>query len=106
MIGISLQCFNRIIKEIGAKAEINDSVVLVKKQGTKKKESIVEKHKLISSHTCRRSFCTNQFYKGTSTLLIRKISGHRTETSFLKYIKVNEEDAAQKMLEGWKLYAD
>lgn len=101
--GISLTRFNKIIKKIGERAEINDSVVLVKKHGTEKKETIVEKYELISSHTCRRSFCTNQFYKGTSTLLIRKISGHKTETSFLKYIKVDEEDAAQKMLEGWGL---
>jgi hypothetical protein len=30
-----------------------------------------------------------------------KISGHRTERNFLKYIKVDEQVAAEKMLELW-----
>lgn len=31
------------------------------------------KHQLISSHTCRHSFCTNQFLAGMPTILICKI---------------------------------
>jgi hypothetical protein len=34
-----------------------------------------------------------------------KISGHRTERNFLKYIKVDEQVAAEKMLEFWKTQA-
>ena len=38
------------------------------------------------------------------TLLIRKISEHKTESAFLRYIKIDEETAAQKMLDLWKGY--
>jgi len=65
-------------------------------------ETIVKKYQLIASHTCRRSFCTNEYLKGTPPLFIMKISGHRSEKNFLKYIKVDKQVAAEKMLEFWK----
>ncbi len=99
---ISMQKFNVSIKAIGDQAELHEEIITVKKVGIKKEETVNKKFELISSHTCRRSFCTNQFNRGMPTLLIRKISGHKTESAFLKYIKIDEEDAAQKMLELWK----
>ncbi len=99
---ISMQKFNVSIKTIGDEAELHEEIITVKKVGIKKEETVNKKFELISSHTCRRSFCTNQFNRGMPTLLIRKISGHKTESAFLKYIKIDEEDAAQKMLELWK----
>lgn len=98
---ISNPVFNRYIKKVGDIAKIHEEVIIVRKKGNSKVEEVYYKYELITSHTCRRSFCTNQFYKGMPSLLIRKISGHRTEASFLKYIKVNEEAAARKMLEYW-----
>lgn len=59
------------------------------------------KYEAIASHTCRRSFCTNQFLKGMPALLIRKISGHATEKAFLQYIKIDEEKAAEEMAKRW-----
>ena len=97
----SLQVFNRYIKLVGEMAGIHDEIITVRKKGNTKVKEIHYKFELISSHTCRRSFCTNQFHKGMPSLLIRKISGHKTEAAFLKYIKVNEEAAAKKMLEYW-----
>jgi len=45
------------------------------------------KYKLISNHSCRRSFCSN-FYgqEGWTNQIIMEISGHETEKNFLKYI--------------------
>lgn len=99
---ISMQKFNVSIKTIGDEAELHEEIITVKKVGVEKEETVNKKFELISSHTCRRSFCTNQFNRGMPTLLIRKISGHKTESAFLKYIKINEEEAAHKMLELWK----
>lgn len=93
--------FNKEIKVIGLKAQINEPVIKIKEVGNLKIEEKFLKYQCISSHTCRRSFCTNQFLKGMPSLLIRKISGHTDEKSFLQYIKVDEELAAQKMLEMW-----
>ena len=99
---ISLQKFNGAIKRLGELAELNEDIITVKKVGINKVETTSKKFELMSSHTCRRSFCTNQFNRGMPTLLIRKISGHKTESAFLRYIKIDEDEAAQKMLILWQ----
>lgn len=94
--------FNHLVKKIGKLAKIDNEVVVVRKNGNQRVEQKFLKYQLMSSHVGRRSFCTNQFNRGVPTLLIRKISGHKTEASFLRYIKVNQEAAAKKMLELWQ----
>jgi len=61
-----------------------------------------EKHELISSHTARRSFCTNAYEMDIPTLTIMAISGHKTEAAFLKYIKVDGKKHAEKMRDMWQ----
>ncbi len=94
--------FNVEIKEIGRLAGIDSDVILTYKKGTAKTDKVFKKYQLISSHTCRRSFCTNQYIKGVQTVYLMKISGHSTEKAFLRYIKVDEEMAADKMEEIWE----
>jgi integrase len=55
--------------------------------------------KLVSSHTARRSWATNAFKAGYPTILIRAVTGHKTETAFLKYIRMDNEDKSVMMLE-------
>jgi integrase len=57
------------------------------------------KYNLITSHTARRSFCTNAFLSGMPAIDIMAISGHTTEKSFLIYIKATAEQKAQKIAE-------
>ena len=61
-----------------------------------------EKHELISSHTARRSFCTNAYEMDIPTLTIMAISGHKSEAAFLKYIKVDGKKHAEKMRDMWQ----
>ncbi len=61
-----------------------------------------QKHELISSHTARRSFCTNAYEMDIPTLTIMAISGHKTEAAFLKYIKVDGKKHAEKMRDMWQ----
>ncbi|MBA7583804.1 hypothetical protein ES708_25754 [subsurface metagenome] len=100
--GIHMNDFNKLIKCIAEEAGISEEIIITQKRGSERVETNYKKFDLIASHTCRRSFCTNEYLKGTPTLYIMKISGHRTERNFLKYIKVDEKVAAQKMLEFWK----
>lgn len=100
---ITNQYFNREIKEIMKLAGFTERVSFPVKKGTKTVEISYEKWELISSHACRRSFCTNQFLKGVPPLLIRKISGHKTEKAFMDYIKVDEELAAKEMMKYWRI---
>lgn len=94
--------FNSEIKKICRLAGINELVFSMKQVGNEKLEERKRKYEMISTHTCRRSFCTNQFMKGIPSELIRKISGHADEKSFLRYIRINEEESAEKMLDLWR----
>jgi integrase len=58
----------------------------------------------ISSHTARRSFATNLFLEGFPPYLIMKVTGHKSEKSFLSYIKVSKLEAANKLEEHWKKF--
>lgn len=94
--------FNADLKKIGEIARIDDDIIITKKRGIEKQDISYKKYELMSSHICRRSFCTNQYLKGVPTVFLMKISGHSTEKAFLRYIKIDEEMAARKMLEYWQ----
>lgn len=99
---ISNQKFNEYIKEVCKLAQIDSNETISGTVGGKLVSEISPKYSLISSHTGRRSFCTNMYKKGLPTLMIMSISGHRTEKSFLKYIKVKQEEHAEMMAAKWK----
>jgi integrase len=84
--------FNEKVREIGKQAGINDRIVIQQTRGLKTEEKFFKKYELMSSHTCRRSFCTNKFLKGVPVKVIMAISGHKTEKSFMKYLKLNNEE--------------
>jgi integrase len=52
---------------------------------------------IITTHTARRSAATNMFKAGIPALSIMKITGHTTEKSFMKYIKITNEENAELM---------
>ena len=60
------------------------------------------KYAWVMSHTCRRSFCTNEFFDGTPVTLIMAISGHKTEKAFRKYIKADALQKAQMIKKIWE----
>ena len=62
----------------------------------------MSKWEMVSSHTARRSFATNEYLNGTSTLTIMAVTGHRTEKAFLKYIKVSKKEEAERMKQHWE----
>lgn len=97
--------FNERIKEVCKLAGIDSQFSRIIQRGSRKQEVSVPKYEAIASHTCRRSFCTNQFLKGMPALLIRKISGHSTEKAFLQYIKIDEEKAAEEMARRWAAFS-
>lgn len=93
--------FNRHIKTIGKLAGLNQMIKFSFKKGNKDIEVSKYKFEWITTHTARRSFCTNEFLAGTPVNLIMKISGHKTEKDFYKYIRISPEEAGQKMEELW-----
>ncbi len=83
-------------------AGIQEQIKFSYKKGNKNIEVIKSKYEWITTHTARRSFCTNEFLAGTPVKLIMKISGHKKETHFYKYIRITPEEAAQKIKELWQ----
>jgi integrase len=59
------------------------------------------KYELISSHTCRRSFCSNLYGK-LPNMTIMAISAHKTESQFLKYIKITPKENAEMLKKHWE----
>lgn len=91
------QKINDYIKEVAMMAGINDEVVVTRNIGGKDMEIAYKKYQLVTTHTARRSFATNAYKAGVPTIAIMKITGHTRETTFLKYIKVTEEENAEML---------
>lgn len=93
--------FNKYIKEVGRLAGLETPIKFSHKKGNKDVIVVKPKYGWITSHTCRRSFCTNEFLANTPTELIMKISGHKSIRDFYKYIRISPEEAGQKIKEIW-----
>lgn len=94
--------FNQILKQIGAK--MSSLQVMFTKQVTYKRERqqiVKKKYEFLQTHTARRSFCSNEYLKGTDLLVIMAISGHKSHKSFMRYIKVSGDEFAEKLEKIW-----
>lgn len=91
------QKVNDRIKKIGERAGITEPVELEQTKGGLRKKTTIQKCKLIVTHTARRSGCTNMYLAGINTVDIMKLSGHRTTSEFMKYIKVSKEETARSL---------
>ncbi len=95
---ISNQKMNDYLKELGELAGIDEPVTIHSTRGGERISETFQKWELITVHTARRSFATNDYLRDVPTISIMKITGHRTEKAFLKYIKISQEDNANKLL--------
>ena len=98
------QKLNKHIKEVARLAGITETIAYTKNVGGKPVQMSSHKYELITSHTARRSFATNAYKAGIPTIAIMKITGHHKETTFLKYIKISEEENAE-MLQSHSFFA-
>ncbi len=99
---ISQQKLNKYIKEVCKLAELDEVVEgdLHDKETNRKVRGQYPKHKLMTSHSFRRSFATN-YYINIPTPVIMEITGHSKESTFLEYINkpVDKTRNANLMLE-------
>lgn len=95
---ISNQKMNEYIKDVVKAAGITYKVEVTITKAGMRVSKFVEKYTQVSTHTARRSFATNAYLAGVPTIDIMRITGHKTESSFMKYIKVSGEEAALRML--------
>jgi integrase len=99
---ISNQKLNSYLKDICKKVEsLKAMTSKTRTQGGLKTTVNYHKWELVSTHTARRSFATNAYLQGVPTITIMAITGHKTEKSFLKYIKVSPREHAKLMAKIW-----
>jgi integrase len=100
---ISNQKMNLHLKDICRLANFGEMGVESKTKGGKKATTIKPKWEMVSTHTARRSFATNIYKMGKlSMAALMKITGHKTEKAFLKYIKMDQEEAANQLAQLWE----
>jgi integrase len=89
---VSTQKLNEHIKEVCRLVGMNEMIEgkLFDKETKRKVLGIYPKYKLVTTHSFRRSFSTNN-YKKIPTAIIIGITGHSKESLFLKYINKPED---------------
>ncbi len=102
---ISQQKLNKHIKKVCELSEIDEVIQGKKYDKTTKRKKLgnYEKHKLITTHTFRRSFATN-YYKKIPTPVLIGITGHSKESMFLEYINQREDkdENANLFMKFWE----
>ncbi len=89
---------NERIKLVCEKADIKELIEIEEIKGSLKVAQSKPKHELIKTHTARRTGATLMFLAGIPAISIMKITGHRTEREFLKYIRVTKEENATLLM--------
>lgn len=99
---ISNQRFNEYLKDIAKEAKLKDTIPIRITKGGREIYTTYMKWELVTTHTGRRSFATNNYNMGVPSLTIMAITGHKTEAAFLKYIKITPKEHAEKLRVIWQ----
>ena len=91
------QKVNKNIKEVGMLAGINETIQTENTRGGLIIKKDVPKYMLIKTHTARRTGASNMHNAKIPSIDIMKITGHKTETEFLKYINLSKKETAEKL---------
>ena len=97
---ISNQKTNAALKKIAEQAKLDEDIIITKNKAGQDYIVNLKQWQLVTTHTARRSFATNAFKAGISSISIMKITGHKSESSFLKYIKISKEENAVLMAQN------
>ena len=96
--GISNQKLNKYLKELCRLAGIVEPVRITAIRGGERIETVSEKCDLVSTHTARRSWATNEYLRATkegrSYRPIMQILGMSKESTFFRYVKVQQRETA------------
>jgi integrase len=99
---ITDQKFNLYVKELCELVGIDEVILggLKNPKTNRKEKGYYPKHKLIASHTCRRSFVSNHYGK-LDDKTIMAITGHKSHSQFLDYVKTSKREHAEKLEQYW-----
>lgn len=98
---ISNPKLSKYIKEVCEVAKINEQVEIVRYKGAEPIKEIFPKHKLVSAHTGRKTFCTLSLERGASVETVMKWSGHESYASFKRYVNLSRTHSISEMERVW-----
>jgi len=84
-----------LVPSLGEKVQSNIT------RGGKLVTESIPKHKCVTVHTARRSFATNLYLEGVSSLSIMLLTSHKSERVFRSYIKASPLENANLVQEHW-----
>lgn len=91
--------YNKVVKTLCRKAGIIEKVLVEYTRGDKIVRKSLPRYKLVSSHTGRRTFATSAYLAGVQPARIMMLTGHKTEDSFFKYIRIEKRENAKTLSE-------
>lgn len=95
---VSNQKQNGHLKELAALVpELQIRTMVGRTVGGIRREVARAKSERITTHTARRSFASNLYRSGVPARTIMGVTGHTTEQSFQRYIRLSEEEHADIM---------
>ncbi len=95
---------NLYIKECCEVAGINQEMTITRFSGNRRIDKKYKKSDLITNHIGRKTFITQSLIRGMSEIETRKISNHKTEKSFKKYVNLPQVKVDESMKETWNTF--
>jgi len=92
---ISHKTYNQYLKIVCKKSGIDTQIEQIRFRGIERITEVHQKYELISSHTARRTGITLLVDK-IPMEHVRKISGHRSISSLMKYVRFTQQEAIEK----------
>ena len=92
------QKVNSYIKKVAEAAGIVEPIDVEEMDNGKVVKVTYKKCDLVKTHTARRSGATNMYLAKIPSIAVMKITGHKTEKEFMKYIKITEEETAMELM--------
>ncbi len=93
---------NRYLKKIAEKVpKLKEMSVSSITRGGMLVTTAKQKWECVTVHTARRSFATNLYLDGVSSLTIMKMTGHKSEKVFISYVKATAEENANLLQKHW-----
>ena len=79
---------NEYIQELGKLTEIEEPIRITYYKGNERKDEVIPKHKLLSTHAGRRTFICNALSLGIPVNVVMKWTGHSDYKSMKPYIDI------------------
>lgn len=98
---ISNQKMNDYIKEVCLLTGINQSISIAKFIGTKRIDTVHQKHELISTHSARRTFAIVSLEMGMRIEVLQKLLGHKTIKTTMRYVFIQEDVKNAEVQKVW-----